>query len=162
MLSYSLEPFEFPVQSRIKQNQKTAHKQQNKQLVTEAPLYWQRLMLSNGMICSELVIMSWRSAIYISFLNVLPETFGLFSPLSPKKAMQYVDSLVTDTLKNIVGVTMTSAKIGMVTTLINPNLAAMFKRQGFKEDPAGPQIVGLPLPARFYRSLLPGKENEIL
>lgn len=154
LFSYSLNPFEFPVQQRFQQKQGNFQNKQQNQIFTNAPLYWQRLMLANGQTCSELVIMSWQSAIYISYLNVLPDTFGLFSPLDPKKSMLYVNSLITETLNNIVGVTMTSAKIGMVTTLINPNLAVMFKLQGFKEDPAGPEIVGLPLPARFYRSLL--------
>ncbi len=158
LLTYMLDPFEFPVQKNrlVKQprpssSSTNSHPNQNP---NKAPLYWQRLILSDLTICSELVIVSWQSAIYIGYLNILPETFGLFSPLSPEQAMRYVDSLIAETINNIVGVTMVSADIGMVSTLINPNLAAMFKRQGFEEDPSGPQIEGLPLPARFYRSLL--------
>ena len=97
--------------------------------------------------------MSWQSAIYIGYLNILPDTFGLFSPLCPKKAMMYIDFLIAETINNILGVPLVEANIGLVATLINPNLAAIFKRQGFKESVAGPQIVGLPLPARFYRIL---------
>ncbi|MDX3774883.1 hypothetical protein QE250_12210 [Chromatiaceae bacterium AAb-1] len=150
LLSYCLNPFQFPLK-KVTEPLKTANAQNI--ALPDVPLYWQRLVLPNNTICSELVIISWQSAIYISYLNILPDTFGLFTPLCPQKAMAYVDSLIAETLTNIGCVARATASTGMVSTLTNPNLAAIFKRQKFKEAPAGPLIVGLPLPARFFRLL---------
>lgn len=119
------------------------------------PLYWQQLVLPDRSVCSELVLTSWHSVTYIHYLNILPADFGLFTPLWPKQAMSYVNALIAETLRNIAALAETSGNSVMVTTLTNPNLAAIFKHQHFKESPAGPMIVGLPLPARFFRILKP-------
>lgn len=150
VLSYCVDPLQLPLKMVAEPLQDIFAQSI---VVPDVPLYWQRLVLPNNMLCSELVFIRWQSAIYISYLNILPDTFGLFTPLCPEKAMEYVDSLLGITLENIACVARANACTGMVSTLINPNLAAIFKHRGFKEAPAGPLIVGLPLPARFFRLL---------
>ncbi|MDP5135020.1 hypothetical protein ORJ04_03540 [Rheinheimera baltica] len=148
MLSDILHPFQLP-QANISAT--AAPLAEPDTTIVEVPLYWQRLILPDRSVCSELVLMSWRSVTYISYLNILPDTFGLFTPLSPKQAMCYANKLVGDALNNITAMSAGKRNHVIAVTLINPNLAAIFKQHAFIEDPSGPMIVGLPLPARFYR-----------
>ncbi len=148
LLSDYLNPFPLPEQA-----QSSAPIRPATVLPSDLPFYWQQLILPDRSVCSELILMSWRHVTYINYLNILPADFGLFAPLKPLEAMSYVNKLIVETLNNIAALTKAQGNLGMVTTLTNPNLAAIFKHQHFKESPAGPMIVGLPLPARFYRLL---------
>lgn len=150
LLSDYLNPFQVPGQS-LPQSSKSA--QASAVIPADVEFYWQQLILPDLSVCSELILMSWCSATYIAYLNILPADFGLFTPLRPKEAMSYVNTLIAETLDNITALTRAKGNSVMVSTLTNPNLAAIFKHQYFKESPDGPMIVGLPLPARFYRLL---------
>lgn len=128
-------------------------------LPADLPCYWQQLILPDQSICAELVLMRRDHILYLSYLNILPADFGLFSPLWPQQAMQYVNALVGATLAQIVALGREQQDVAIVSTLVNPNLAAMFVHQQFQQTSGGNRIVGLPLPARYVRSLadlLPG------
>lgn len=128
-------------------------------LPADLPCYWQQLVLPDQSICAELVLMRRDHILYLSYLNILPADFGLFSPLWPQQAMQYVNALVGATLAQIVALGREQQDVAIVSTLVNPNLAAMFVHQQFQQTSGGNRIVGLPLPARYVRSLadlLPG------
>ncbi|WP_044619464.1 hypothetical protein [Gynuella sunshinyii] len=114
----------------------------------DATLFWQTLKLTKQQTCSELVIMTWKRRLYIGYLGILPDTYGLFAPLDPKQAMIFVESLIHQTLDNILGLALSEGCIALVTTLINPNLALIFRRYGFIMEKS--DITGLPLPARFH------------
>ena len=156
IIAYTLNPFRFPEPISVTSMNKAIPKEQNPY---NAPLYWQRLFLSDGSLCSEVVLISWQSATYLAYLKVLPDTFGLFSPLNPHQAMQFVNRLVEQTLENIKGMTMVAGNQGIVATLYNPNLAAMFVQQGYKKDPEDSQIEGLPLPANYFLDL--SKQDQL-
>lgn len=115
--------------------------------------YWQQLILPDRSMCAELVLMRHDHILYLSYLNILPPDFGLFSPLWPKQAMHYADSLIGETLGNIAALAKADGDLAIVSTLFNPNLAAIFVHQQFVQISGGNRIVGLPLPARFVRLL---------
>ncbi|WP_428243365.1 hypothetical protein [Gynuella sp.] len=114
----------------------------------DATLFWEILKLTEQQTCSELVIMTWQRKLYIGYLDILPDTYGLFAPLDPTQAMIFVESLIHQTLDNILGLALSEGCIALVTTLINPNLALIFRRYGFIMEKS--DISGLPLPARFH------------
>lgn len=148
LCAYALDPFYFP--GCTKENTLSLN-----EFSFDPAIYWQQLILQNDIPCSELVIMNWQSVIYVAYLSILPDTFGLFSPLSPKSAMAYVDTLVNETIDKVIGVALVSPCYGLVSDIYNPNLAAIFKCKGFKESLLGSEIIGLPLPARFYLTMDP-------
>ncbi|MFC4656190.1 hypothetical protein ACFO3I_14335 [Rheinheimera marina] len=123
------------------------------QLPDKLPLYWQQLVLPNARICSELILSSFGQVTYLHYLSMLPEDFGLFSPLWPSQMFAYINSLIGDTLSAVTALSLSQHNCAIVCTLTNPNLAAIFTSHGFRPCPSGPQIQGLPLPARFYRPL---------
>lgn len=122
-------------------------------LPADLPCYWQQLILPDRSICAELVLMRHDHILYLCYLNILPPDFGLFSPLWPRQAMHYADSLIGETLGNIAAFARADGDLAIVCTLINPNLAAIFVHQQFVQIPGGNRIVGLPLPARYVRPL---------
>lgn len=122
-------------------------------LPSDLPLYWQQLILPDHSICSELVLMRRDHILYLTYLNILPADFGLFSPLWPQQAMRYANKLIAETLGNITSFAQTQHDLAIVSTLTNPNLAAIFVHQHFQKIPGGNQIVGFPLPARYVRLL---------
>jgi hypothetical protein len=126
---------------------------QSTPLPSELPWYWQQLILPDQSICSELVLMRRDHVLYLTYLNILPADFGLFSPLWPQQAMHCVDRLIAETLGNIVALAQAQHDLAIVSTLTNPNLAAIFVHQHFQQTPGGSQIVGFPLPARYVRLL---------
>lgn len=121
----------------------------------ESALYWQQLLLSDSSICSELVLTHQHKITYIHYLNLLPADFGLFAPLWPVQTMNYINALIAETLQNIAKSAQVRGSYVLATTLINPNLVSVFKAHHFKQSPSGPMIIGLPLPARFFRILKP-------
>ncbi len=122
-------------------------------LPADLPCYWQQLILPDRSICAELVLMRRDHILYLSYLNILPSDFGLFSPLWPQQAMHCANSLIGETLGNIAVLAMADGDVAIASTLINPNLAAIFVHQQFVQIPGGNRIVGLPLPARYVRRL---------
>lgn len=131
-----------------------------KQLPARLPLYWQQLVLPNASLCSELVLSSFEQVTYLHSLTMLPEDFGLFSPLWPSAAFRYINSLIGDTLNAVTALSLSQHNSAIVCTLTNPNLAAIFTAYGFRPCPSGPQIQGLPLPARFYRPVNPTQRAD--
>ncbi|RVU33565.1 hypothetical protein EOE67_16240 [Rheinheimera riviphila] len=129
--------------------------QQPTPLPSDLSWYWQQLILPDQSICSELVLMRRDHILYLTYLNILPADFGLFSPLWPQQAMRYADQLIAETLGNIAAFARAQHDLAIVTTLTNPNLAAIFVHQHFQKTPSGSQIVGFPLPARYVRLLAP-------
>lgn len=131
-------------------------------LPADLPCYWQQLILPDQSICAELVLMRRDHILYLSYLNILPADFGLFSPLWPQQAMQYVNVLIAETLEQIVALGREQQDVAIVSTLVNPNLAAMFVHQQFQQTSGGNRIVGLPLPARYVRPLADCRRAESL
>lgn len=149
ILAYTLNPFHFgPIPIASQQTGSQAF------TLNSAPFYWQTLLLSDQTLCSEVIVMVWQDAVYLANLNILPATIGLIAPLAPEKTMRWVSGLVQCTLQNLQGLCLQLGLRGMVSTLYNPNLAAMFKQYGFKRAKHRTEIVGLPLPALYYLDLL--------
>jgi hypothetical protein len=144
IVSYTLNPFKLASKPALVANSDS---------LSENALYWETLVLVGGNICSEVVIYHCEGVSYLAYLNILPPDFGLFSALAPKQAIQFVDKLISMTIVNMSSNTKLRGGMNITTTLYNPNLARIFVAQGFKEDPNGAQIVGLPLPAYFYKPL---------
>lgn len=116
-------------------------------------LYWETLSLESDAVCSEIVLITFENTSYIALLNILPPEFGLFSPIDPRASASFVDVIMGTTLSNISHRAKTQHNSLITTTLYNPNLRECFVKGGFREDPAGEQIVGLPLPAYFYKPI---------
>ncbi|BFT29938.1 hypothetical protein D210916BOD24_11140 [Alteromonas sp. D210916BOD_24] len=127
--------------------------------LTDAPsplansIYWEKLILVNGDTCSEIIIYHDKRESYLAYLKILPADFGLFSPLIPKLAVRFINNLISKTIAKIASNARSLGNLRISTTLYNPNLAPIFVAQGFKEDRKGAQIVGLPLPAYYYKLL---------
>lgn len=155
-LSYALSPL--PLTTRVSPPSSSsaaqATQKTTRQPLRDAQLYWQQLHLNDGSLCSELMVMCYQHSLYISCLNLLPASYGLYAPLQPNHAMRYIDQLLQRTLSAVSEAALISGCEWLVSTLINPNLAVLFKRHGFRLAAGGGDVVGLRLPARFCRHLI--------
>lgn len=157
ILAYSLNPFQFTPLTSLKSLEETTPTELNK-----APFFWQKLLLSETSLCSEIVLLAWQDSLYLTGLNILPPTLGLLAPMKPKDMAQWVTQLVKYTLQNVQGLAMQLGLRGIVSTVYNPNLALMFRQFGFVQDNHRTEIVGLPLPAIFYLDFLANDKQKCL
>lgn len=116
-------------------------------------LCWQRLLLPNSEICSEIILAIAGRHVYLAYLALLPETFGLFAPAFIPRSISLIDDLLARTLQHVIDWAINKGACDITTTLYNPNLLNGFKRVGFKQTLRGPEIIGLPLPADYLRHL---------
>ena len=151
ILAYTLHPFEFPSINNRGSKDSTGRETTS---VMDAPLYWQTLRLIDQTLCSEVVIVQWQNSIYLARLNILPATFGLLLPDTPRLLFKLVNTFVTATINNLISAALSMGMRGIVSNIYNPNLVSLFTQQGFTRDKSREEIVGLPLPAIYSLDLL--------